>query len=121
MADVQNDPRTSSGLHLTIPAVANRPFSATHGVLATADLLAFEGSSLCELALTRTALGGPAIDSLTDLEAARRQHPAGRDGHSHVGLNDAARIDLGSARMGALRGPETGSGGHADSNFHDDA
>jgi hypothetical protein len=86
LADVQNDPRTSSGLHLTIPAVANRPFSATHGVLATADLLALEGSSLCELALTRTALGGPAIDSLTDLEAARRQHPAGRDGASHVGV-----------------------------------
>jgi len=94
LADVQNDPRTSSGLHLTIPAVANRPFSATHGVLATADLVAFEGSSLCELALTRTAIGGPAIDSLTDLEAARRQHPAGRDGASHVGINDADRVDL---------------------------
>ncbi len=94
MADVQNDPRTSSGLHLTIPTVANRPFSATHGVLATADLVAFEGSSLCEMALTRTSIGGPAIDSLTDLEAARRQHPAGRDGASHVGLNDADRIDL---------------------------
>jgi len=68
----------------------SRPYGAAHGVLAPADLAALDGASLCDLALARNALGGPAIESLTDLPpGAERDRPTRADGQGHVGRNDA--------------------------------
>jgi len=78
---------------LALPTT-NRPYGAAHGVLAPADLVALNGASVCDVALARNALGGPAIDSLTDLPASTdRDQPTAAHGNGHVGLNDRDALE----------------------------
>jgi lipopolysaccharide/colanic/teichoic acid biosynthesis glycosyltransferase len=63
---------------------------AGHGVIDQRELAAIGNVSLCQLAVGRTAIGGPAIDLLTDLPAsAERTMPTKAGGRDHVGVNGA--------------------------------
>jgi len=68
-----------------------RAYPAGHGVLGQRELAALGNASVCQLAVGRTAIGGPAIDLLTDLPAgASRTRPTRQEGRAHVGVNGLA-------------------------------
>jgi lipopolysaccharide/colanic/teichoic acid biosynthesis glycosyltransferase len=73
-----------------------RAHVAGHGVIDQRELAALGNASVCQLAVGRTAIGGPAIELLTDLPTSTaRSTPTKASGRDHVGLNGAgaARID----------------------------
>ena len=93
----------NSSLHgegaMTTNGTTDRPsaraYTAGHGVLGPRDLAALGSASVCQLAVGRAALGGPAIDLLTDLPAgAVRTRPTKQDGRDHVGVNGAPRATV---------------------------
>jgi lipopolysaccharide/colanic/teichoic acid biosynthesis glycosyltransferase len=68
-----------------------RAHVAGHGVIDQRELAAIGNASVCQLAVGRTAIGGPAIDLLTDLPTStRRTMPTKADGRDHVGVNGTA-------------------------------
>jgi lipopolysaccharide/colanic/teichoic acid biosynthesis glycosyltransferase len=73
------------------PPVA-RAYPAGHGVIGPHELAALGNASVCQLAVGRAAIGGPAIELLTDLpESNERARPTKADGRDHVGVNGQSR------------------------------
>jgi len=65
-----------------------RPYAGSHGVIDQRQLEALGNASVCQLAVGRAAIGGPAIDLLTDLPASTvRSEPTRAGGREHVGVN----------------------------------
>jgi lipopolysaccharide/colanic/teichoic acid biosynthesis glycosyltransferase len=81
---------------------SGRAYTAGHGVLGQHELAALGNASVCQLAVGRAALGGPAIELLTNLpEGAVRERPTKLDGRDHVGVNGSARSSAAATRAPA--------------------
>jgi lipopolysaccharide/colanic/teichoic acid biosynthesis glycosyltransferase len=71
-----------------------RAHVAGHGVIDQREMAAIGNASVCQLAVGRTAIGGPAIDLLTDLPTSTaRAMPTKADGRDHVGVNGGTRAE----------------------------
>jgi lipopolysaccharide/colanic/teichoic acid biosynthesis glycosyltransferase len=69
-----------------------RAHVAGHGFIDQHELAAIGNASVCQLAVGRVAIGGPAIDLLTDLPTStERTMPTKAAGRDHVGVNGVAR------------------------------
>ena len=68
-------------------------YSGAHGIIGQQEFAALGDTSVCQLAVGRTAVGGPALDLLTNLPtaAAVRSRPTKENGRYHVGVNGSAR------------------------------
>jgi lipopolysaccharide/colanic/teichoic acid biosynthesis glycosyltransferase len=61
-------------------------------VLGQRELSALGNASVCQLAVGRSAIGGPGIEVLTDLPAStERSRPTAAEGRDHVGVNGHRR------------------------------
>jgi lipopolysaccharide/colanic/teichoic acid biosynthesis glycosyltransferase len=70
-----------------------RAYTGSHGVLDQHQLEAIGNASVCQLAVGRASIGGPAIDLLTDLPVSpTRALPTKADGRDHVGRNGTAPL-----------------------------
>jgi lipopolysaccharide/colanic/teichoic acid biosynthesis glycosyltransferase len=86
------------GIKTTKNGAPSAPFASTysgaHGVISQQEFAALGNSSVCQLAVARTAMGGPAIELLTDLPnstAAVGTLPTMQQGNDHVGVNRVPR------------------------------
>ncbi|MGO9029671.1 MAG: sugar transferase [Acidimicrobiales bacterium] len=67
-------------------------YTGGHGVIGQEEFAALGNTSVCQLAVGRTAVGGPAVDLLTDLPTATTwTRPTREAGKDHVGVNRSPR------------------------------
>lgn len=96
------------GIKTSKSDTADNPYASTytgaHGVIGQQEFAALGNSSVCQLAVTRTAMGGPAIELLTDLPNVTNvigAPPTKEQGNDHVGVNRAPRASE-DANQGSL-------------------
>jgi lipopolysaccharide/colanic/teichoic acid biosynthesis glycosyltransferase len=84
------------GIKTSKDGAASNPSASTytgaHGVIGQQEFALLGNSSVCQLAVARTAMGGPAIELLTDLPTTViGALPTKEQGQDHIGVNRGPR------------------------------